>query len=141
MICSTEPVTSVPPVTAARRVADPVLDRYGTWTDREGPVLSVELVTDGTECCLRLRGALCGTAIAALSSQIDQLSCTPCNPVVIDLRYLAEIDGEGIEALVGLNRYVEGLGGRLELTGARRQIVRACAVTPLDTIPGVSSPM
>ncbi|MCU1494719.1 MAG: hypothetical protein JWO62_2483 [Acidimicrobiaceae bacterium] len=102
-----------------------------------GPIMGVAPVGDGasavqlltitlddfeTVCVLKLRGVLRDTSIAALEAQIDQLACTRCDSVVVDLDELTAIDTVGINVLTGLGHYVRGLGGHLELIGARGQV-------------------
>jgi len=71
---------------------------------------------------LVLRGSLCGTSIAALEAQVDQLGCVPCDDVTVDLRGLRAIDPVGANVLLGLYHYVDGRGGRLRITGATDRI-------------------
>ena len=84
--------------------------------------LRVELHARGRTCTLVLRGSLCGTSIAALEAQVDQLGCVPCDDVTVDLRGLRAIDPVGANVLLGLYHYVDGRGGRLRITGATDRI-------------------
>jgi anti-anti-sigma regulatory factor len=84
--------------------------------------LRVELLGRGRTCTLILRGSLCGTSIAALEAQVDQLGCVPCDDVTVDLRELRAIDPVGANVLLGLYHYVDGRGGRLRVTGASDRI-------------------
>lgn len=95
------------------------------------PMLSVALEVDGSQAVLRLRGALLATSVAALAAQIDQLGCTPCGNLVVDLKELADIDAIGVSALSGLRHYVRGRGGRIELFGAQPQVEHALGATAL----------
>jgi len=92
-----------------------------------GPELSVALDAGGPRCLLELSGSLCGTSVAALAVQVDQLACTSCEHVVVDLSGLVRIDEVGVNMLVGLWHYVRGRGGRLEVVGARGSLVHTLA--------------
>jgi anti-anti-sigma factor len=100
------------------------------------PSLRVELESTGTRCLLLLQGNLCGTSIAALEAQIDQLGCMPCEEVIVDLQHLTSIDPVGANVILGLYHYVVGRGGRLRL-----RAVRGSVATTLHAIAGTSIPM
>jgi anti-anti-sigma regulatory factor len=76
----------------------------------------VELDLLGPSCRLTLHGALCGTSLAALEAQVDQLGCLPCEQVIVDMGHLTEIDEVGAKVVLGLYYYVLGRGGTLRLT-------------------------
>jgi anti-anti-sigma regulatory factor len=80
------------------------------------PTLKVELDVRGASCRLTLHGALCGTSLAALEAQVDQLGCLPCEQVIVDMGHLTEIDEVGAKVVLGLYYYVLGRGGALRLT-------------------------
>ena len=86
--------------------------------------LRVELRVSGEVCTLVLSGVLSGTSIAALEAQVDQLSCTACGDVVLDVRRLKELDRTGASALSGLYHYVKARGGRYRIVGATDQVAR-----------------
>jgi len=86
------------------------------------PWLRVELEGDGPVCTLILAGALCGSSIAALEAQVDQLGCRRCEDVVVDVAGLVLLDDVGARVLVGLRHYVSGRGGHLVVTGAQGQV-------------------
>ncbi len=83
----------------------------------KGSALSVELRTDGTRFVLKFRGELCGTSVAALEAQIDQLGTTPHGDVVADLEELTGVDLVGMRALVSLSNYLAARGRRLTVIG------------------------
>ena len=63
-----------------------------------------------------MRGELCGTSLAALEAQVDQLGCMPCERVVVDMRLVTRLDEVGAKVLLGLYYYVLGRGGELRVT-------------------------
>jgi anti-sigma B factor antagonist len=67
---------------------------------------------------LVVRGTLDGETLPALSAQIDQLLCTPCEEAVLDVRDLTVLDARGCRAVAGLAHAVAGLGGRLVIRTA-----------------------
>ena len=67
---------------------------------------------------------LCGTSIAALQAQVDQLGSTPCETVNVDLRRLQALDTGGARLLLGLYHYVTARGGRYRIVGATGQVAR-----------------
>jgi anti-anti-sigma factor len=103
-------------------------------SDRNHDWLRVELNTSGQTSTLALCGMLCGTSIAALEAQIDQLGCTPCDAVTIDLRQLQALDKSGARMLLGLYHYVTARGGRYRIVGATGQV----AQTIRDYFPRVT---
>jgi anti-anti-sigma factor len=86
------------------------------------PSLLVELESVAGTCRLTLRGALCGTSIAALEAQVDQLGCTQCDEVIIDMQHLTALDPVGANVILGLYHYVVGRGGELRVTSARADV-------------------
>ena len=101
--------------------------RIGDW-------LRVELRSQGSTCKLILSGELCGTSIAALEAQVDQLGSIPFETLVIDVRRLTDLDAAGASVLLGLYYYAAAKGARLEMIG---EIVspgaeRVCANRNID---------
>jgi anti-anti-sigma factor len=92
--------------------------------------LSVELRVAGSTCVLKLFGALKGTTAAALEAQIDQLNCTACLDVNVDLAQVTEIDAIGAGVLSGLEYQVRSRGGRLTMIGATARVASALAHSP-----------
>lgn len=62
---------------------------------------------------LVVRGVLDGSTLPALSAQIDQLLCTPCEEAVLDLRRVSVLDARGCRAVAGLAHQVARAGGTL----------------------------
>ncbi|MDQ1359819.1 MAG: hypothetical protein QOJ44_196 [Acidimicrobiaceae bacterium] len=100
-------------------------------TEGEGPVLTVEFASTASLCVLTLSGELIGSSIAALEVQIDQIGCSECSRVVLDLFALRNVDSVGTRVLAGLDNYVRALGARLAITGATGQVAEALACAPL----------
>jgi anti-anti-sigma regulatory factor len=76
----------------------------------------VELDLRGATCRLTLRGELCGSSLAALEAQVDQLGCLPCEQVVVDVRQVTALDEVGAKVILGLyHYYVRGRGGALRV--------------------------
>lgn len=94
--------------------------------------LRVELNTQGRSCRLVLNGTLCWSSIAALEAQFDQLACTPCDDVTVDVERLRSIDEVGLSVLAGIFRYVEARGGRLSVVGASDDLGAVLAEAGLD---------
>jgi|GEM_PF-7044818 ABC-type transporter Mla MlaB component len=90
--------------------------------EADGAVLSVALDARGTVCRLHLAGKLVRTSIAALEAQIDQLGCIAFERVVVDLVGLTGLDAVGVSVLHGLQAYVHGRGGTLEVVGRARWV-------------------
>lgn len=87
--------------------------------------LSVELSSSGDTCILTLDGYLTGTSIAALQAQIDQIGCTNCRDIVLDVSRLLGIDHRGEGLLYGLYHYATARGGELRFVGASGQLAVA----------------
>jgi anti-anti-sigma regulatory factor len=104
-------------VTALLQRGDTPAERAAVPEEPPAPTLLVELDVLGRSCRLTLRGALCGTSLAALEAQVDQLGCLPCEQVIVDMGHLTEIDEVGAKVVLGLYYYVLGRGGALRLTG------------------------
>jgi anti-anti-sigma factor len=90
--------------------------------EEAAPTLQVELDAQGPACLLTLRGELCGSSLAALAAQVDQLVCLPCERVVVDMGQVTRLDQAGAKVIVGLYYYVLGKGGVLRVTGMAGQV-------------------
>jgi anti-anti-sigma factor len=86
--------------------------------------LKVELKTSGQTSTLALCGMLCGTSVAALEAQVDQLGSTPCEALVVDLRHLQALDRGGARMLLGIYHYVTARGGQYRIVGATGQVAQ-----------------
>jgi anti-anti-sigma factor len=95
--------------------------------------LSVELQTRDKTCTLILQGALSGTSLAALEAQIDQLGCTSCNDIVLDVTDLRALDKRGARVLLGLYHYAGAMGGQLRIIGAQGAVAIALRDCLLNT--------
>jgi anti-anti-sigma factor len=89
----------------------------GTEFEEGADRLTVELIIEADHCVLVLHGELCGATIAALEAQLDQLACTACHDVRVDLSGLEATDEAGLRVLAGLCHYVKGRGGEVRLEG------------------------
>jgi anti-anti-sigma factor len=99
------------------------------------PSLQVQLESTGTRCLLLLRGHLCGSSIAALEAQVDQLGCMPCEEVIVDMQYLTRMDPVGANVILGLYHYVVGRGGALRLRAVRAEVAATLHATAGTSIP------
>jgi anti-anti-sigma factor len=81
---------------------------------------------------LTFSGELNRTSIAALEVQIDQIGCSECSDVVLDVFALRKLDSVGTRVLIGLDHYVRALGAALAITGATGQVAEALASTQLS---------
>ena len=97
----------------------------------ELPVLTVGFSSVGSVCLLTVSGELNGTSIAALEAQIDQIGCSECHDIVLDVAGLLTVDSVGMRVLIGLDHYVRALGARLTVTGASGSVAEALAPTRL----------
>ena len=70
--------------------------------------------------------------------QIDQIGCSQCSGVVLDVSALRRLDPVGTRVLVGLDHYVSALGARLSITGARGQVAEELATSPLISGTGTA---
>jgi anti-anti-sigma factor len=100
------------------------------------PMLSVRFDDRASLCVLSLAGQLTQTSVAALDAQVDQIGCSQCKHLILDVAELTGLDPIGTRVLVGLDVYVRALGARLTITGASGAVAEALARTPLD--PGDS---
>lgn len=91
------------------------------------PTLQVELDALGSACRLTLRGELCGTSLAALEAQVDQLGCLLCEQVIVDMRHVTQIDDVGAKVILGLYYYVLGRGGELRVSALAGAVAGAVA--------------
>jgi anti-anti-sigma factor len=107
-----------------------VLEHEGTAGTPSGiPVLTVELVNTEARFLLTLRGELTGASIAALETQVDQIGCSECKEVLLDVTELKRLDSIGLQVLTGIDQYVEALGGRLTILGASGDVTEALSPT------------
>jgi anti-anti-sigma factor len=112
----------------------PGVTRIGDW-------FQVELQSRESRCTLILSGALCGTSIAALEAQVDQLGSMRCDHVIIDVHGLTKVDAVGASVLLGLYHYVAAKGGEMRIVGASSQvapILHATASPPPRTDPDIA---
>lgn len=77
------------------------------------PRCSVEFRFSGERTSLKVRGDLDADSLPALSTQIDQVVCTPCREVVLDLTAARSLDALACRVVVGLHHYVTARGGEL----------------------------
>jgi anti-anti-sigma factor len=108
-------------------------------TEGEGPILTVEFASTASLCVLTLTGDLNGSSIAALEVQIDQIGCSMCSRVVINVCALRNVDSVGVRVLVGLDNYVRALGARSVITGATGKVAEVLACAPLMLDPVLRS--
>jgi anti-anti-sigma factor len=112
-----------------------VLEHGETVDGQSGiPVLTVELVDTETRYWLTLRGDLTGASIAALETQVDQIGCSDCKEVLLDVTGLKRLDSIGLRVLIGIDQYVEALGGRLRILGASGEVAEALSPTSLHLL-------
>lgn len=106
-----------------------------TLVGENGAVLTVEFASRASLCMLTLTGELNGSSIAALEVQIDQIGCSQCSRVVLDVSALRKLDSVGTRVLVGLDHYVRALGARMAITGAAGQVAEALTTSALIRVP------
>jgi anti-anti-sigma regulatory factor len=90
----------------------------------KAPTLSVRLETHEELCLLTLCGEVCGSSVGALEAQIDQLGCMRYLDVALDFSQVTKLDLLGARVVDGLRHYIEALGGRLTINGAREDLSR-----------------
>jgi anti-anti-sigma factor len=109
-------------------------------SDEEPPILTVTFDDRESVCVLTLSGQLTRTSVAALDAQVDQIGCSKCTELILDVTGLIGLDAVGSRALVGLSVYLRALGARLTVNGANEALAEAMALqmlVPLDNIIGM----
>jgi ABC-type transporter Mla MlaB component len=76
---------------------------------------------------LSATGMLTRDSIAALEAQIDHIGCAEPSAVILDLTDVVRIDATGLNVVLGLVHYVEALGRKVAIAGARGQVAAALA--------------
>jgi anti-anti-sigma factor len=102
----------------------------GRCSDGPGPlhpVLSVVLHCSESQLVLAATGMLTRDSIAALEAQIDHIGCAEPSAVILDLTDVVRIDATGLNVVLGLVHYVEALGRKVAIAGARGQVAAALA--------------
>lgn len=105
------------------------------------PTLTVELSTHEQLCVLRMTGELNQSSVPALQVQMDQVGCSQCYEVLLDLTALRGVDVTGLGALVRLDRHIRAIGAKMRVIGAREGMKQKLAnvlLTPRNTRPGCS---
>ena len=87
-----------------------------------------------TETTLSVRGSLDINTAPALAEEIDKVVATKPKRVVVDLSGLDLIDSSGVAALVKLYKGVRGIGGAVEMTGARDQPLAIFKLLRMDKV-------
>jgi anti-sigma B factor antagonist len=87
-----------------------------------------------TEITLTVRGSLDINTAAQLAEEIDKITAQKPKRVVVDLSGLDLIDSSGVAALVKLYKGVRGVGGAIELTGARDQPLAIFKLLRMDKV-------
>lgn len=82
--------------------------------------MNVDVEMFGSTTTLRLRGDLDDAAGGVLR---DCVAATPSGPVVVDLADLGFIDSAGIWSLVAVQRSLRNERRRLQVVGARGQVL------------------
>lgn len=77
------------------------------------PVCEVALLTSSGGLTLEVKGTLDASTLPALSAQLDQLQCTPCDNTILDLQAVEVLDHVACNAIAGLSHYVAARGGDL----------------------------
>jgi anti-anti-sigma factor len=91
-------------------------------TAADRPLCEVRLQLFERDLVLRVLGSLVASTVPALSAQFDQLQCTPCDEVVLDLHELSAIDTVGCNAILGITQYMSHRHGTLQIRGASNAI-------------------
>ena len=80
------------------------------------PVCEVDLRwLDGARLVLRVTGTLDAVSVPTLSAQFDQVQCTPCPEILLDLSEIAVLDSVGCNAIAGLCHYISARGDRITI--------------------------
>jgi anti-sigma B factor antagonist len=87
-----------------------------------------------SETLLAVRGSLDINTAPALAEEIDKVVGTKPKRVVVDLSGLDLIDSSGVAALVKLYKGVRGIGGAIEMTGARDQPLAIFKLLRMDKV-------
>ena len=100
-------------------------ERDGTEDISGTTVLTVECSFTGSRCSLTMKGQLVVSSIAALEVQIEQIGCSQCEDVELDVSGLTTLDAAGARVLTGLATYVRALGAALWVVGAAGRVAEA----------------
>jgi anti-anti-sigma factor len=111
------------------------------------PAARCEVSLRGTEhgLLLEVSGSLDASCMPALSAQLDQLQCSPCEEAILDVTNVSVVDHVGLNAIAGLAHYVAARGGRFVIrcspgairgllisTGLGPNLVDAASLTPME---------
>lgn len=101
----------------------------GATSQTRPPMLTVTFEDRGSVCVLTLSGQLTRTSVVALDAQVDQIGCSDCAQLILDVAQLTDLDAVGSRALAGLDIYVRALGARLTVNGANGEEAKALGRT------------
>ena len=87
-----------------------------------------------TETTLQVRGSLDINSAPPLAEEIDRIVAGKPAKVTVDLAGLELIDSSGVAALVKLYKGVRGVGGTMQITGARDQPLAIFKLLRMDKV-------
>ena len=93
-----------------------------------------DVVRSGSETKVSVRGSLDINNAAALGDEIDKITATKPERVLVDLSALELIDSSGVAALVKLYKGVRSIGGAVMITGARDQPLAIFKLLRMDKV-------
>lgn len=86
------------------------------------PRCSVTLLSSRHADCLVVSGVLDAESLPAFTSQVDQLMCTPCRRVVLNLDGVTDIDQWASQVVLGLRTYVLARGGEIAIMWPQQRL-------------------
>jgi anti-sigma B factor antagonist len=110
-----------------------MIDRVSAGAGPTTEPLQVEASVEGRSVCLALRGELTYGTVAVFDEQVAQVvgpgAGHPGPPLVVDVHGLQFCDSVGLSALIGAERRVELVGGRMVLRGVHGMLERVLRIT------------
>jgi anti-sigma B factor antagonist len=93
-----------------------------------------EVARTDSQTSLKVSGSLDINTAPQLAEEIDRIVSHKPKKVVVDLSGLDLIDSSGVAALVKLYKGVRGIGGTIEMTGARDQPLAIFKLLRMDKV-------
>ena len=96
-----------------------------------------DIQRNDSETSLSVRGSLDINTAPQLAEEIDKIVASKPKKVSVDLSGLDLIDSSGVAALVKLYKGVRGVGGTVQITGARDQPLAIFKLLRMDKVFGI----
>ena len=93
-----------------------------------------QVTNHSDETRVQVRGMLDVNTAPALAELVDEIIAERRTKVVVDLAELDIIDSSGVAVLVKLYKGVRGVGGQVQVTGARDQPLAIFKLLRMDKV-------